>query len=220
VEPAPDAGATVSTGAVACFGAKSGNLFKSMTNSQHLTFEANRHQDDNTNLPPNTHVAYCSKAKRLNKALLDGFLRHQQDSDVKRSHLFNGRYENIYLTSAQIPELADLLDEACDHAGRLLGADDLQAGCWFNYMPPGAVTTVHSHDDFDELLSGVYYVSVPRNSGNLIIHQGNKQHVITPQEGMFVFFAPDAVHEVSENLSTSDRLSIGINFGRRKTDDE
>ncbi|MGD8934573.1 MAG: putative 2OG-Fe(II) oxygenase, partial [Gammaproteobacteria bacterium] len=156
----------------------------------------------------------------LNKALLDGFLRHQQDSNVKRSHLFNGRYENIYLTSTQIPELASLLEEACEHASSILGTADLQAGCWFNYMPPGAVTTVHSHDDYDELLSGVYYVSVPQNSGNLIIHQGNRQHVISPQEGMFVFFAPDAVHEVSENLSASGRLSIGINFGRRRIGDE
>ncbi len=187
-----------------------------MTNSQRLTTEADRHKVDVADLPPHIHVAYCSEAGRLNKALLDGFLRHQQDSNVRRSHLFNDRYENIYLTSAQIPELARLLDEACEHAGMILGTTDLQAGCWFNYMPPGAITTVHSHDDYDELLSGVYYVSVPQNSGNLILHQGNSQHVISPQEGMFVFFPPDAVHEVSENLSTSDRLSIGINFGRRR----
>jgi len=191
-----------------------------MTNSQRLPTAANRHKADNTDLPPHTHVAYSSRAKLLNQALLDGFLSHQQDADVRRSHLFNGRYENIYLTSAQIPELADLLDEACVHGGRILGRDDLQAGCWFNYMPPGAVTTAHSHDDYDELLSGVYYVSVPQNSGNLIIHHGNRQHVITPEEGLFVFFAPDAVHEVSENLSASDRLSIGINFGHRKVADE
>jgi hypothetical protein len=186
-----------------------------MTSSESITSGANQHEVDNADLPPNTHITYCSKAKTLNRALLDGFLQHQLDDDIRRSHLFNGRYENIYLTSAQIPELQELLDEARDHAGRILGIDDLQAGCWFNYMPPGAVTTVHSHDDYDELLSGVYYVSVPKNSGNLIIHQDNQQHVITPEEGMFVFFAPEAVHEVSENMSADDRLSIGINFGRR-----
>jgi hypothetical protein len=191
-----------------------------MTNSPQQTTRVNQHKADRADLPPNTHVACCSKATTLNKALLDGFLLHQQDSNVRRSHLFNGRYENIYLTSAQIPELEDLLNEACEHAGRILGVNDLQAGCWFNYMPPGAVTTLHSHDDYDELLSGVYYVSVPRNSGQLIIHHENRQHVITPEEGMFVFFAADAVHAVSQNLSGHDRLSIGINFGRRQTADE
>ncbi len=175
-----------------------------------------QHEDNTIDLPANTHVAFSSKANVLNKALLDGFLKHQHDADIKRSHLFNGRYENLYLTPAHIPELHDLLDEACDHASRILGKGDLQAGCWFNHMPPGAVTTVHSHDDDDELLSAVYYVSLPANSGKLIIHEGDEQHIITPQQGMFVFFAPDVVHEVSENMSSHDRLSIAINFGRRK----
>lgn len=166
-------------------------------------------------LPTGTYTAFSRKANILNQALLDGFLDHQHDADVKRSHLFNGRYENIYLTSVQIPLLKDMLDEACEYASRILDIDDLQAGCWFNYMPPGAVTTVHSHDDDDELLSAVYYVDVPENSGNLIIHQHGEQHVIRPQQGLFVFFAPDIVHEVSENMSAHDRLSIGINFGRR-----
>ena len=172
------------------------------------------------NLPADTHIVYSGQADILNQALLDGFFTHQHAPDIKRSHLFNGRYENIYLTSAQIPELGNLLDEALDHARRLLNIDDLQAGCWFNFMPPGSVTSVHSHDDYDELMSAVYYVAVPQNSGKLIIHKDNKQYVITPQQGMFVFFAPNVVHEVSENMSSDDRLSIAINFGRRKIADD
>ena len=170
-------------------------------------------------LPPGMHVAWFRDADALNEALLQGFLDHQHDADIKRTHLFNGRYENIYLTTRHIPQIRELLDEACVHASRILGMDELQAGCWFNLMPPGAVTTLHSHDDDDELLSAVYYVSVPENSGSLVIHQHGEQHVITPEEGKFVFFAPDLAHEVSENLSTCDRLSIGINFGRRRSTD-
>jgi len=167
-------------------------------------------------LPDNVHSVFCRQADSLNPALLHGFLDKQNDADVKRSHLFNERYENIYLTAAHIPEIRDLLDEACEHAGRILGVNDLQAGCWFNYMPPGAVTTLHTHDDDEELLSAVYYVSVAKNSGELIIHADGLRYRITPEEGMFVFFAPDVPHEVCENLSASDRLSVGINFGRRK----
>jgi hypothetical protein len=191
-----------------------------MTDSHQPATTNKQHKPVDAGLPAHTHIAFCNRADALNKALLGGFLLHQHDSDIRRSHLFNGRYENIYLTSAQIPELEQLLDEALDHARRILGVHDLQAGCWFNYMPPGAVTTVHSHDDYDELLSGVYYVFVPPNSGNLVIYQGSGQHVITPQEGMFVFFAPETVHEVSENLSAHERLSIGINFGKRLNIDE
>jgi len=186
-----------------------------MANSETTT----QYQSENpAALPPDTHIAFSDKADSYNTALLAGFLNHRHDANIKRTHLFNDRYENIYLTPGHIPELKDLLDEACAHARGFLGVDNLQAGSWFNYMPPGAVTTIHSHDDDDELLSAVYYVSVPVNSGNLIIHKNDGQHIITPQQGMFVFFAPDVVHEVSENLSAHDRLSIGINFGRRKND--
>ena len=80
-------------------------------------------------------------------------------------------------------------------------------------MPPGAITTAHRHDDDDDLLSGVYYVDVPENSGYLVLHQGTHQDVIQPEAGLFIFFAPDVVHEVTENLSHANRISIGMNFG-------
>lgn len=189
-----------------------------MTNSQHADSAA-RNTITPTDLPPDTHIVLSDSPVSLNQDLIDSFLEHQHDEDVKRTHLFNGRYENIYLSPAQIPRLEELISEACTHASRILGVNNLQAGYWFNHMPPGALTTVHSHDDDDELLSAVYYIRVPENSGNLVIHNDNQQHVITPRESMFVFFAPDVVHEVSENLSTRDRLSIGFNFGRRKNAD-
>lgn len=148
-----------------------------------------------------------------------GFLSHHEDSDVKRTHLFNGRYENIYLKENHVPELKMVMEEACRHAKSLLGTAEVKTGYWFNRMPPGAITTVHSHDDDDELLSGVYYVAVPENSGDLIIHKDDEDVRIQPEEGMFVFFKPNVVHEVTENLSQYERLSIGINFGEKRPDD-
>lgn len=176
----------------------------------------NRQNHPQDGLPAGVHTARSRNARSLNAALLAGFLEHQHDPDVKRTHLFNGRYENIYLTTREIPRLRELLGEACAHAGRILGIDGLQAGCWFNFMPPGAVTTLHSHDDDDELLSAVYYVSVGENPGDLIIHQNGRKYAVRAEEGKFVFFAPDVPHEVTRNLGSTDRLSIGINFGRRK----
>lgn len=187
-----------------------------MTRSQTMTQPAAAGKADSEDLPQHIQIVYSSKTDSFNQALLDGFLNHRHDENIKRSHLFNGRYENIYISSEQVPELHDLLDEACAHASLFLAIDELQAGCWFNFMPPGAVTTVHSHDDDDELLSAVYYVSVPDDSGKLIIHENKERYAITPRPGMFVFFPPDVVHEVSENLSTHERLSIAINFGRQK----
>ena len=154
----------------------------------------------------------------LNAQILKKFLANQNNTEIKKSHLFEGRYENIYITEHQIPELTALLDEAIAQAKNILNINNLRAGYWFNYMPPGSATLIHSHDDYDELLSGVYYVNVPENSGNLIVHdvadENSKENIeITPKAGEFIFFKPDVRHEVSRNNSNEYRLSIGINFG-------
>jgi len=153
-----------------------------------------------------------------NDKLLQQFINHWQDDDVLRTHLFHDRYENIYLNEQHIPELGPLIAEATRLAEEILHLKNLRAGYWFNYMPPGAITTLHTHDDDDELLSGVYYVHVPQDSGNLIIYDdADKSHPETielvPETGQFFFFMPDVRHEVSRNNSSEHRLSIGMNFG-------
>jgi len=148
-----------------------------------------------------------------NKKITLDFLRYCDSPDIRKTHLFEGRYENIYLNDTHIPELSILVDEAIKHAQKLLKVEGLRAGYWFNYMPPESTTTLHTHDDDDELLSAVYYVDVPENSGNLIIYQDAEKIEISPETGLFVFFKPDVKHEVSRNNSNEPRLSIGINFG-------
>jgi uncharacterized protein (TIGR02466 family) len=157
-------------------------------------------------------------SSRTNAEIQKGFLARQNQNDVRKTHLFEGRYENIYLNERHIPELLVLIKEAVDLAENILNVKNLHAGYWFNYMPPGATTTLHTHDDDDELLSGVYYVNAPKDSGNLIIYDdSDKIHrqtiEITPETGAFIFFKPDIRHEVSRNNSTEHRLSIGMNFG-------
>lgn len=164
-----------------------------------------------------------SSPQALNKILLAGFLKWQEDDSVRRTHLFDGRYENIYLDENHIPELSTLIAAATQAAEAILKTQGLRAGYWFNYMPPGATTTLHTHDDNDELLSGVYYVHAPENSGKLIIlprvsDSTTEKVEITAEAGKFVFFRPDAPHEVGKNLSAEHRLSIGMNFGKPGTD--
>lgn len=162
---------------------------------------------------------YLTAPDELNNTLLSDFLKWQNDPGVRKTHLFEGRYENIYLNEEHIPELSGLIKAAVKSAETILHTQGLRAGYWFNHMPPGSTTTLHTHDDDNELLSGVYYVHVPENSGNLIIYENtpdktSKKIEITAEAGKFVFFKPDAPHEVSKNLSTEHRLSIGMNFGK------
>jgi len=159
--------------------------------------------------------AYLNDFEQINTALLNGYLAHTDDENIKRSHFFEGRYENIYITKDTIPELNTILNAAIEHAASILklNKNDLKAGCWFNAMQPGHITLAHRHDDDDELLSAVYYVSVPRDSGELTLHHKHLATRVTPDAGLFVFFPPDISHEVSRNNSETIRLSLGINIG-------
>ncbi|MBE9568195.1 MAG: 2OG-Fe(II) oxygenase [Proteobacteria bacterium] len=157
-----------------------------------------------------------------NPVITQAFLECQRSPDVRKTHLFEGRYENIYLNEQHIPQLTTLMKEAVAQAEDILSSKNLNTGnlsvgYWFNYMPPGSTTTSHTHDDDDELLSGVYYLYVPEDSGNLIINLKDEDIEITPQAGDFIFFDADARHEVSRNNSELHRLSIGMNFGIRRS---
>ena len=123
----------------------------------------------------------------------------------------------IQLNGDAAPELEVLLE--LDHDYVVLGHSSGELGRWekdtVKVAPIGRGW--FTHDDDDELLSCVYYVSVPEDSGKLIIYDGNEMIEIDSQTGNFVFFKPDVRHEVSRNNSYEHRLSIGMNFGVPET---
>lgn len=153
----------------------------------------------------------------FNSGLAKSYSKRKSAQDTEKTHYFGGRYENVYIDRHAISELPIVLDQALLLASEFLGTDKskLQIGFWFNEMHQGHSTTAHTHDEDDELLSGVYYIQVPENSGDLILGD-EKQHDsirITPKAGEFVFFAPDCLHSVTANQSDQMRLSIGFNVG-------
>lgn len=167
---------------------------------------------------------YLRRYSRLTQQQLssiDDFLQQQLDSPTDRihkTHFFNGRYENIYMKRDSHPELQLLISEAVENAADILqmNSNELSVGFWFNLMPPGHDTTLHTHEDLDELLSGVIYLTVPENSGNLILFKDEQQIELEPVAGNYLFFDPATPHSVSVNHSNQSRLSIGMNFGLTK----
>lgn len=161
------------------------------------------------------HTAKLDNFHELNKQLMEGLEQHIDNKTTRKSHEFFGRFENIYIDTQQIPQLNEILNSVIDIASEILKrpTDKLKAGLWFNVMNPGDKTTLHRHDDDDELLSAVYYIKVAENSGTLILGKDSVLTTVTPQEGMFVFFPPNMPHEVTENLSLQSRVSLGINIG-------
>jgi hypothetical protein len=152
---------------------------------------------------------------KLNARLYDRFMELSGTERIRQSHHFGDRFENTYIDEADIPDMTTVLDVVKQQAGQLLGipADTLKAGFWFNAMEPGHQTTLHHHDENDELLSAVYYIRVPGNSGDLILHEGDEQVRIQPEEGKLVMFAPKLLHEVTDHLGSGLRLSVAMNVG-------
>ena len=169
--------------------------------------------------PRGVFIYELPEAEHLNQKLLSGFLAHEHDEEIKRTHLIDGRFENIYLGTEQVPEMTMILEQACLAAKQFLNLSrSLRGGFWFNAMYPGHATGAHTHDDDDECLSGVYYITAPKDSGNLVLHAAEGAFTLAPKAGRFVFFPPNMSHEVTENKSTEFRLSVGMNFGPIKSD--
>ena len=161
------------------------------------------------------HIGFMPDAEEINRQIMDGYQQLRAQDLLRRSHFFGGRYENLYLERERILAIGRVLEQAEFYAQSLLQnpAQKLRSGFWINDMGPNEVTTEHDHDDYDEMLSGVYYVQVPQDSGELVIVDQHSRTLVTPQAGMFVFFAPDVLHSVSVNHSGERRISIGMNFG-------
>ena len=154
-------------------------------------------------------------ASAVNARLLARFLELSARERVRRTHFFSGRFENIYLDLKDIPELESVLELFRQQAGKWLAVPPgrLRVGFWFNAMGPGHVTSLHHHDENDELLSAVYYVRVPEGSGELVLYGKDEAVRVIPQEGKLVMFPPSLPHEVTVNNSRELRLSVGMNIG-------
>ena len=115
--------------------------------------------------------------------------------------------------SRALPEFAPVSEFVIAAATQILQQSPLRYGFWFNEMTPGDGTTLHSHEEADELLSAVYYLAVPKGSGRLVLHDREAVVLVEPRPGLLVLFPPDLPHEVEKNTGSGTRLSIAFNFG-------
>lgn len=97
---------------------------------------------------------------------------------------------------------------------------------WVYNQRPGEYMNIHSHNK--SVFVAVYYVSVPQNSGNLLlldprggvnwINKTENSEIpklyeeIEPQEGSLVIFPGYVLHEVRRNESQFNRMCIAHNI--------
>jgi uncharacterized protein (TIGR02466 family) len=118
---------------------------------------------------------------------------------------------------------------------KLLGFDYkcyIDVTSWLQFNQPQSYFVRHDH--YGALVSGVMYLQVPENSGDIIFHNPletrrvtntfferikaeendyNFNHVKhTPAVGEILLFESWLQHTVAQNLSTENRISIGFNI--------
>ncbi len=166
------------------------------------------------------------QAQAINGRLEQAFSRLADSDFERRSHFIGGRFENLYVEAERLPGMADVLAFGLQQARTLLSKTNggwlgkpiatdqaLRVGFWINAMQPGQSTSRHSHEEHDEMLSGVYYVSAPADSGDILFHDPPFETRVRPQAGLLLLFAPALEHSVEVNRSKAQRLSIAFNIG-------
>lgn len=97
---------------------------------------------------------------------------------------------------------------------------------WININPPGSFNWSHHHDG---VFSFVYYIDVPKNSGDILFESPHKfsflkyafdvftslnslTHTITPEKNMLLMFPGELWHRVMPNKSKQSRISMSFNL--------
>lgn len=86
---------------------------------------------------------------------------------------------------------------------------------WFNINYPGSYNHIHNHltpNKPMQGISGTFYLKVPDNSGNIIFTEKKEKVEVISKVGKVLLFSSYLDHEVSENKSNDDRISVAFNY--------
>ena len=142
--------------------------------------------------------------------------------DLSFSHKIGGRWENSYLPIKKVPIVRDIVRQARDlavnvYGKKLLALFESPTGIdhppfWFNLSESGDCTGVHNHAR-ESVVSGVYYLEVPIDSGDLFFRaDGEEDFSLLPEAGSLILFPSDLRHGVRMNSSSSKRISLAFNL--------
>ena len=169
---------------------------------------------------------------KLNKQLLK--VSKQVYRKLPSATHSNDGYQSPRLDTNAYPIFLDLYGKTKEHILNILGIYDLKkignidfSLTWINISKPGDFNWPHKH--LDSHFSLIYYLKVPKKSGDLIfsnpLTQGNSFYLkefnnynssnantfkYTPRENMLILFPSNIEHAVERNKSKQDRISIGF----------
>jgi uncharacterized protein (TIGR02466 family) len=172
----------------------------------------------------------------LNQRLLDRITKEKETDPqgISVSNVMGWHSQDNFHQKEEYKEFTDIISDLILNIAQeiKLDLDRVRAivnNCWATINQKNAFNTLHHHPN--SILSGVYYVKVPENSGNLYFYDprsGGQMllppfHQMTPWtigkiiykpiEGMFIIFPSWLWHGVEPNLSEESRISLSFNIG-------
>jgi uncharacterized protein (TIGR02466 family) len=169
------------------------------------------------------------------KIELECYKRREIDTGKQASNYRGWQSNNIYSHHENMPNINRLIESINKHSKIIFDNYGVKEkyianieGIWLNINTPGSSNGTHIHTD--SILSGIYYVRVPEDSGDLVFQNNLTQAYINgtflkedtditkpsahykPVEGAVIIFPSWIPHYVLANNSDKDRISIAFNF--------
>ena len=128
--------------------------------------------------------------------------------------------ENGYQSKSNLHEHSSFLP-LVNNINSLIPPDLKVNEMWGNISQPNSFNWPHKHGSISHsALSGVLYLKVPKNSGQILFHHPADADFTFPnmtsyKEKHLILFPNFLVHSVLPNKSNEDRISIAFNTGRK-----
>ena len=172
---------------------------------------------------------------KLNINMLE-YIKELQKSDpegVKKSNVFGWHSKNFDMNDKKVLYFFESIKPNINNTLADMGWDDLNnkidiTSAWSIINKKNASNERHIHSN--SYISAVYYVSAPKNCGDILFHDPREAKIIrkpntikanklnaevvniTPQSGLLVLFPSYLYHSVAKNNSDEERIVISFNI--------
>ena len=173
--------------------------------------------------------------EKLNINMLE-YIKELQKSDpegVNKSNVFGWHSKGFDMNDKKVSYFFESIKPNIDNILIDMGWDDLNnkiniTSAWSIINKKNASNERHIHSN--SYISAVYYVSAPKNCGDILFHDPRQAKIIrkpntikanqlnaevvniTPQSGLLVLFPSYLYHSVAKNNSDEERIIISFNI--------
>ena len=170
-----------------------------------------------------------------NKIIEEIYQERDRDSIGRKVSNYGGwQSQESNVNECKLETLKEIIIESLAQFNQNLFLDNVSMVVfgWANINGPGNFNVKHCHPRSN--LSGVFWIKVPKNSGNLVFSSphlfsryqeldlyrpefylnfnSHWKYPKLPEEGQILIFSSDLEHEVEENMSDEDRISYSFNI--------